>query len=231
MYRAFLSSFFSAALCVIAFGLLLLGAVPASANLGGDFIIPYEQEVFDCLKTQGNWSFVIIRCYRSIGAPDANAPMMLERAKKAGFTRRDVYHFPCMGKVSVAAQMADALAPIRGEFDTMWLDVETNPSAGCEWSETNFTQNCEFLTALIREGERLGIKLGVYASIYMWGLYLGESCTVASHLPLWYPRYNRNLDFNDFTPFGGWMKPYGKQYTNSDKTCGGHADGNWFPNL
>lgn len=34
-----------------------------------------------------------------------------------------------------------------------------------------------------------------------------KSCSKFSHLPLWYARYDNKQNFDDYKPFGGWIKP------------------------
>ena len=55
----------------------------------------------------------------------------------------------------------------------------------------------------------------------MWGQTVGANCTAASHLPLWYARYDGKASCDDYAelPFGGWSKPFAKQH--ADKPQGG----------
>lgn len=56
-----------------------------------------------------------------------------------------------------------------------------------------------------------------------------NNCSKFSHLPLWYARYNNKQNFDDFRPFGGWMKPYMKQYQGDKILCDMIVDLNWSP--
>lgn len=49
---------------------------------------------FECLKNEG-YEFLIVRGYRSYGAPDPNAIHTIANARQAGFKYIDVYMFPC----------------------------------------------------------------------------------------------------------------------------------------
>ena len=196
------------------------------ATVGGDVSEYYGTSSFQCLKNNG-WSFVIVRSYKSYGAIDTNAPKTLAAAKAAGITYRDVYHFPCMGKISAAQQIADNHRQVAGQYGMMWVDVETNPSSGCGFSG-NHDANCNFIRDLLQAGSSLGIKMGVYSSKYMWNSIAGSGCTAGSRYPLWYPHYDGSRSFSDWSAFGGWTKPAIKQYNDKVGICGVSADANWY---
>ena len=42
------------------------------------------------------------------------------------------------------------------------MDIETNPSRGCEWGG-DLARNCEYIGELLKAAESHGIKPGVYA--------------------------------------------------------------------
>lgn len=202
-------------------------AQQALGVVGGDISSYVSVSDFTCAKNQG-WEFMIVRSYCSYGAPDPNAPTALANAKAAGIQYRDVYHFPCAGKSAADQVRADVSAVGKGNFGTLWFDIETNPSPGCGWSSDK-SSNCAFLGDMIAEGKNLGILMGVYASSYMWSSIMG-SCNVAQSLPLWYAHYDDVQSFSDFTPFGGWSKPNMKQYWDSlGGGCGISADADWYP--
>ena len=214
---------FLALACVVAL------ATPALAVIGGDISGGFSESTMQCVRREG-WDFMIVRSYMSYGAPDPNARTMLSRAHSAGIPYRDVYHFPCMGKISARDQIkGDVDAVGKDNFGTMWLDIETNPSPGCGWSG-NKADSCKFLADMIAEGKRLGIRVGVYSSVYEWGQTVGDGCR-AGHdagLPLWYAHYDGRQTFSDFTSFGGWTKPAMKQYADHVGYCGINSDADWY---
>jgi hypothetical protein len=73
-----------------------------------------------------------------------------------------------------------------------------------------------------------GASVGVYASHAMWSQIAGDSCTVGSSLPLWYPHYDGVASCSDMTPFGGWTPSsvYAKQYRGDARSCGVGVDMN-----
>ena len=196
------------------------------ATIGGDVSDYTDYDTFACFKEHG-WSFVIVRSYKSYGAIDTNAPKTLAAAKAAGITYRDVYHFPCMGKISAAQQIADNHRQVAGQYGMMWIDVETNPSSGCGFSG-NPEENCNFIRGLLQAGSSLGIKMGVYASKWMWNSIAGSGCTAGSRYPLWYPHYDGSRSFSDWSAFGGWTKPSIKQYAETVPYCDTSADADWY---
>lgn len=63
----------------------------------------------------------------------------------------------------------------------------------------------------------------------MWQSIFGSkgACTsVASH-ELWYAHYDNEPNFKDFGDFGGWKKPYMKQYQGNANLCGAGIDKNY----
>jgi GH25 family lysozyme M1 (1,4-beta-N-acetylmuramidase) len=176
-------------------------------------------------------SYVIPRGYCSFGGMDHNAVQSLTNIKAAGL-KADVYMFPCRGK-NATAQADELVAGISATlYETIWIDVETNPSPGCSWSGHDSNSNCEFLMETISALKAKGKKVGVYASRYMWGTIFGSytACAqAATNIPLWYPHYDNTPSFADFQPFGGWTAPKIKQYLGTSSLCNASVDRNWNP--
>lgn len=49
-------------------------------------------------------------------------------------------------------------------------------------------------------------KIGIYTTSYFWNLILGSrnACPEAAVVDLWYARYDKNTNFDDYTLIGGW---------------------------
>jgi len=64
------------------------------------------------------------------------------------------------------------------------------------------------------------------------GIIMGSSFTGGDKLPLWYPHYQSppQPNFNDFAAFGGWTKPFAKQYAGDSTVCSADVDLDWTPN-
>lgn len=147
-----------------------------------------------------------------------------------------MYLFPCPTK-SVEQQVSDMVAALKSRgvvYSSIWLDIESNPSTGCGWSNDK-TANCATMSRLATAANSTGMPWGTYTSQYEWSTLMGLDCVVplASAHPLWYPHYESppNPSFSDFKPFGGWRGPYTKQYGDTDGgiCVGGQADVNWRP--
>jgi GH25 family lysozyme M1 (1,4-beta-N-acetylmuramidase) len=198
--------------------------------LGGDVSEFFDSSAWSC-AVQGGWSFMIVRSYCSIGAPDPNALPTIQAAAAGGMKYRDVYHFPCPS-IDAAQQVNDDVSAVgASNFNALWFDIETNQSPGCAWSGDT-SSNCQFLQQMIAAGQSLGISMGVYASAYMWSSIMGDSCSVGADngLPLWYAHYDGSRSFSDFSPFGGWSYPSVKQYSDSSEigsNCGINADADY----
>jgi hypothetical protein len=200
----------------------------AMAELGGDVSEFYDESVWQCAKKKG-WNMMSARSYCSYGAVDPNGKKTVAAAKAAGFGRTDIYHFPCPG-ISAKKQIQDDINYVGlGNFNTIWMDIETNPSSGCGWPSDQ-SKGCKFLEELIHEAKAMGADVGVYASEYEWGQTVGAGCKAGGDLKLWYANYDGQKSFGDFSPFGGWTKPWAKQYADTvGNECGLNADADWRP--
>lgn len=146
---------------------------------------------------------------------------------EAGFRVRDlgVYMFPCVGTDDRAGQQVDELLAYLkfvGNYSSIWVDLETNPSPNCGWT-TNYTYNCQFTQKLINTlSQNTQKAVGIYASAYMWSKIMGglKNCPLFTNLPLWYAHYDGKPGFDDFVPFGGWTRPMIKQFRGTSTLCG-----------
>lgn len=115
---------------------------------------------------------------------------------------------------------------------TIWLDIETNPSSGCSWSQGTFDTNCQFIKILVDELKNAGRSVGIYASHYMWLQILGavDRCNIFTDLPIWYAHYDNVKSFADWeaNKFGGWTKPTLKQYAGDAVVCGFKVDVSYY---
>ncbi len=123
--------------------LVLLLVAPSLCTLGVDVSQLFSTSTYQCMKNSG-YNFAIIRGYCSYGGVDANIISNLNNARAAGLIT-DIYMFPCRGK-SASAQVDQMVSAISSNlYGMVWIDVETNPSAGCGWG-TDYNGNCAFLT-------------------------------------------------------------------------------------
>lgn len=198
-------------------------------NLGLDLAGAFTNANFQCIKNAG-YTFVILRGYRSPGAIDTNAVQSLTNAKAVGLAT-DIYMFPCRGK-SATAQVDEMNSAINANlYGMVWIDVETNPSAGCSWSGHDANSNCQFLTDIINRVKSHGKNVGIYSSTYMWSSIFGAktACPSVASYALWYAHYDNSPSFSDFAAFGGWTKPAMKQFAGDTTVCGLDVDKNWKP--
>jgi len=174
---------------------------------------------------QSGLSFAAVRCWHSTGSPDSNAPGSVSNLNVAGFTRVDVYMFPCYSCGDGGGQVSRAVSYLQGysvNFSVFWFDIE-GPSY---WSSDQ-SSNAAFFNAMRSEGQSLGLNMGVYTGWNQWPQIMGS--LDASDLPLWYPHYDNTPSFNDFQSFNNWNSPTWKQYADSGPYCGGDYDADWAP--
>ena len=85
------------------------------------------------------------------------------------------------------------------------------------------------MTEIAKAIQSHGKTPGIYASHSMWESIMGSAsaCTGLSSHPLWYAHYDKNPSFSDYSKFGGWTKPYMKQYIGDTTLCGAGVDYNY----
>jgi GH25 family lysozyme M1 (1,4-beta-N-acetylmuramidase) len=200
--------------------------VPADV-LGIDVSDLVSVSQLQCLKSEGGFTQLISRAYRSTGQCDPATAQTIVNAWSAGFTQVDVYHFPSMNQ-GAGAQINASIACLNAhkvKFSRYWLDIEI-----FAWpNDTN--KNVAFIKNLVDTLLENKISdIGIYTSHRSWPPITGNS-TLFAHYPNWYAHYQTppQPNFNDFVPFGGWTKPFMKQYQGDAKICGIDVDTNWRP--
>jgi len=191
---------------------------PPSGGKGVDVSDSVSSSAASCLAGEG-YSWAVVRAWRSYGAFDSSAPGSLSAFQSAGITA-DVYLFPCAG-MDAATQVQQMVSSLQGAgstWGTIWLDIESNPSSGCAWTDAN--TNCNFIGTMITTAQGLVLSVGVYASEYMWSIIPGGTCTVGSGVPLWYANYDNVEDCSDFAAFGGWGSAAWHQWSDAGGDCG-----------
>lgn len=118
----------------------------------------------------------------------------------------------------------EANQTVKATVGMLWIDVEGPQSS--YWGPTA-EENVAFLDAMVQEGLKRGISLGIYSSASQWNPIMGSS-TKFSYLPLWYPHYDNNPSYSDWVSFGGWSKPSIKQYIGTTSICSASVDKNFY---
>jgi len=167
-----------------------------------------------CLVSHG-YDMIFIRAYRSYGTVDPNVLINIENAIQGGIKDIDVYIFPCVPCGNPRKQAQDTVNHLKGQpYNHIWVDIEERA-----WS-TNKTYNQWFTMEMTDELLKLNQKIGIYASAYQWEKIVGKEWEGCKDLILWWPRWNHIPSFDDYVPFGGWKKPYAKQYEPDAELCG-----------
>ena len=135
----------------------------------------------------------------------------------------DGYLFPCRAK-SAAAQVNGTLHELDkagAKIDTLWFDIETNPSPGCGWG-SNHAGNCQYMVDLAVAALNRGKSFGFYSSHYEWEAVVGSDCGLVRSRPLWFAEYDNSPSFDSFKrlPFGDFSDIKMKQFTDAYHACG-----------
>jgi len=210
---------------LLAYSLLLLQIHFSNAILGVDLSSGVSVSGMTCFIKNGV-NDVIARAYRSSGKTDPTAITTIQSAYSAGMSNVSVYLFPCPQCQSAAYQV-DELVDMLEEnqantIDIIWIDVES-PDI---WYNDQNTNN-QFVLNAIEEIYLRGYRAGIYSSKSQWTEIMGSFSGVSSY-PLWYAHYDGNANFQDFKSFGGWTKPFMKQYTENAQLCGSTVDKNYY---
>jgi len=187
---------------------------------GLDVSVAVGSDAATCLAQKG-YTFAMVRAWRSYGAFDDNAPGSLAAFQGAGFSNADAYMFPCAGQ-DAAQQVTSMISSLQGagaKWNTIWLDIETNPSSGCGWGGDT-DANCNYIASMISAAQGASSAVGIYSSRSMWSQIAGDGCTSGSAVPLWYAHYDGDQTCGDFSSFGGWTSPTIKQWSESGNDCG-----------
>lgn len=156
-----------------------------------------------------DYSFIIVRGYRSNGEIDSNMKNTVKNCRNAGFKAVHIYMFPCPRcRDSAYTQMTELLDYLRKndvKYGRIWIDVEQSSRF---WGSES--SNRKFLADLIRAAG--SAPLGIYANYNTWHETFGSDFHIAQTLPLWYPRYDSaGASERDFRSFGGWTGAIAKQ--------------------
>ena len=233
MYKAIIAA--SVAAYSHAYELEMIDNEPVSnSGKGFDISQPMSLSTAQCMKSNG-YTTVLPRAWTSTGHVDTAACTSLNNAKSAGILNRDVYFFPCPTcSASASSQLNSMVSYLKsncsGAWSTMiWLDVE-----GSQYWTGNTTSNRTWYQSLVNACAALGTsaRCGVYSSYYNWESIFGSTSYVygQSTTPqLWYAHYDNSASFSDFNSFGGWTKPWGKQYIGDATVCSMGVDVNYIP--
>lgn len=210
---------------------MLLMAAPAHASSYAPFGFgrsvdvsqPVSAANMACLMHNHNITMVIPRIYRETGAVDTNGINTVQTAREAGVPHVGAYIYPNRHSVAPDDQIAALTSSLRAKnlkVDTLWLDIEGN-----NWGSSK-SANQQYIIALMNACLNFGYVCGIYSSYYQWENIVGLSWNVPANrkYPIWYAHYDNEASFSDFKPFGGWSRPYSKQYKGDITLCGTGVD-------
>ena len=157
--------------------------------------------------------FLIVRCFTQFGDIDRNCKRNLGYAIENGL-RTDVYIVPAP-KVTKALDTAKKTIEAVGnnKVDIYWINVDNY-----DWG--TIEENRAYLNQLVAELEKSNKKVGIHTNSYIWNQYMGKDWAAMASKPLWHKFQDGKKTCTDFKSFGGWKKPYMKEFEFS-KICFG----------
>ena len=158
-----------------------VAALSWSGNIGSvesvtgvDVSQSVSESQWKCLQSpggQGPVEFAIVRVYRSSGTLDPNGASSIIAAKAAGIKYVDGYIFPCVTCGDPEGQVRDTKSGLENagaEYGMLWYDIERYA-----WSSDKIS-NQDFIKKMIDEGQRLGVKAGIYTNWNSWAEIVGR---------------------------------------------------------
>ncbi|CAJ0608301.1 unnamed protein product [Cylicocyclus nassatus] len=185
---------------------------------------PVTVAAFECMKKSG-YKAAIIRAYdpANNGKFDGNAISNIRNANRAGLgTEVFMTPLPRSSKKG-GEQFRELYEGLKnGKIDVrmVWLQV-TSP---VNWG-SNSNENIYFLNDIISMAKHYGVRIGFYTNVYDWN-QITKGAVVEGAM-LWYwnvngggPSGETPANFDDFRPFGKFMKPTMKQFGQMEQICG-----------
>jgi len=156
---------------------------------------------------------------------------VLTNARTAGFLDQGISFYPNLNSAWTGEQQITNAINLVENCPSLW-----NGHLWIMLSTTYFSRNMTTNQAFF-ESLMMGCKnnpnvtYGVQASAYNWNQIMASTYTGGSSLGLWYVAEPLPYQpyFNDYVPFGGWEKPFMKQYAIYVSTCGTAINMNWKP--
>jgi len=229
-------------LCALLFVLFLSNVRSDGGSYGWNVSGITNQSVVTCLQRKNNAQFILFTGYSS-NKFVANVCNELKFAQSAGIPHRDVLFVPCPTcSASAATQLSTMLSGLQTNCDSLWehrvwLDMASYSLWPTPWREAGYVANQRWFEDLVDAcASTKGITCGILSDPSDWKYTLGStsySYAPSLSFPLWYENLDGVASFAGFTPFGGFTKPYAKQFSYTVSVCGasvvweGWTDGNF----
>jgi GH25 family lysozyme M1 (1,4-beta-N-acetylmuramidase) len=202
---------------------------------------------WQCLKSQYNVSFSIVRAYRNVGAIDTNAANTIKNALSAGVTDVGVYMFPCISSSSYSVshgiicpepeqQVIDTVnyllangitlkkpsssrnAKVQGALEVSRVWLDMEEESPPKWYDADPKVNQAFFDRIFNQLELMNVQAGIYTTKTYWGEIMGNAVGYAKY-PLWYSRYDGVNSFDFFVPFADFTEVKMKQTGGTTSWC------------
>ena len=101
----------------------------------------------------------------------------------------------------------------------IWMDIQgsNNWFSSCSENQNWLAEAISTIGSLYK-GCGLISCVGIFTSESQWAAIMCNTSQFSNHA-LWYANDDHEASFSDFTPFGGWSKPYCKQFKGPTNSC------------
>ncbi|EYC08345.1 hypothetical protein Y032_0066g3710 [Ancylostoma ceylanicum] len=186
-----------------------------------DVAVPVSLDSFKCMKNHG-YSTAFVRGY-AMSEFDTNVINNIRNADLAGLGT-EVFMTPQIRSDKKGSQqfeeLYEGLKEDNIKVKTVWLQV-TSP---IDWNPSS-RKNIDFINDITKTAKDYGVMIGIYTNAYDWS-QITKDATVSGGM-LWYWNVDgvgatgeTPANFDDFRPFGNFMRPTVKQFGQKENICG-----------
>ena len=207
-----------------------------NTSIGVDLVEKLTNDAAECLTKDGKNLVATPRSFYN-SKVDINATTTMSKASVYEFlTHSDGIFEGCPACSDTPyTQLANAFVYLTANSfwsGKIWISVMKSSNDG--WTDDVQTNKNFFINIVgnCLEFSLYGLDCGVFSSIDDWEKIFGSTdwSYNESNLPLWYSHNDGDHSFSDFVQFGGYSKPYGKQFSTNDNICGVNVNFDYFPN-
>jgi len=185
---------------------------------------PMSKDIWTCMFGK-NMNSTIIGAGAE-GEIDQNFTMKVDDARAAGAKDVDLYLRPCYKDLFPYSEcrhtateqvqnLYGAIVMNNVKYRYLWLDIDE-----VVWAKTRL-ENVQYMEELLNATSRIFKDqfIGIKTSSYGWEKHLGRWKGGCKYR-LWWKEWDNFPSFDNFEQFGGWKKPFMKEFTASKDFCG-----------
>eukprot|EP00428_Durinskia_dybowskii_P077905 CAMPEP_0170354386 /NCGR_PEP_ID=MMETSP0117_2-20130122/75_1 /TAXON_ID=400756 /ORGANISM="Durinskia baltica, Strain CSIRO CS-38" /LENGTH=231 /DNA_ID=CAMNT_0010608341 /DNA_START=30 /DNA_END=726 /DNA_ORIENTATION=- len=190
-----------------------------------------QQAIIDCLKDTNDAQFITFTgmYYNDVSEEICGE---LSMSAKSNISKRDIKFSPCPTCTASAESQLNKLVSYVNSTcaantwsGRVWLDMNSYSFWPAPWRDAGYIANQKWYNEMVDACLGMSaVECGCVLLSHNYKYIVGSTTYTyapATSLPLWYSSTNGEANFDDFTAFGGFTKPYAKQFLYMLNECGG----------